>query len=96
MQLGVRAMTGVRRIAFTVPDSLLQELEHLVALERSSRSVLICEAVQRYVAERKRREMRRQLRFGYRSMGPVNLALAEEGPVFEQRFAPQARRAEGS
>ncbi len=85
-----------KRIAVTVPDTLLQDMERLATLDCSTRSAFICEAVRRYVAERKRREMRRQLRFGYRNMGPINLALAEEGPVFEPRLPRRVRRVEGS
>lgn len=76
-------MASTKRIVLTVPDTLLRDLDGLVAMERSQRNALILEAMRIYVAERKRRDMREQLKRGYRSMARVNLALAEEGPLFE-------------
>lgn len=89
-------MVQSRRIAVTVPDSLLREVEALAAMERSRRSVLILEALRIYVEERKKRDMREQLKRGYETMARINLALAEEGPIFEsaQRVRSRSRENE--
>ncbi len=76
-------MASLKRIVVSVPDQLLREVDGLVAMERWNRSALIREAVRIYVEERKKRDMREQLKRGYREMARINLALAEEGPVFE-------------
>ncbi|HWI65567.1 MAG TPA: hypothetical protein VNT75_27380, partial [Symbiobacteriaceae bacterium] len=56
-----------------------------------NRSALVREAVRIYVEERKKRDMREQMKRGYREMARINLTLAEEGPVFEAALAPQGR-----
>ncbi len=77
-------MASTKRIVLSVPDTLLRDLDGLVAMERSQRNALILEAMRIYVAERKKRDMREQLKRGYKSMARINLTLAEEGPLFEQ------------
>lgn len=72
-----------RRVAVTFSAGLLQDLEWLATLDKRTRSAVVSEAVGLYVAERKRREMREQLRRGYQEMAPINLVLAEEGLIFE-------------
>jgi CopG family transcriptional regulator/antitoxin EndoAI len=76
-------MASSKRIVISVPEHLLRELDGLAAVERWNRSTLIREAVRIYVQERKRRDMREQLKRGYRVMARINLTLAEEGPIFE-------------
>lgn len=46
--------------------------------------------------ERKRRAMRDLMRRGYRAMGHLNLALAEEGPLFESGSARRRGRSQGN
>ncbi|MDB4897140.1 MAG: hypothetical protein JWN15_3402 [Firmicutes bacterium] len=76
-------MASSKRIVVSVPDHLLREVDGLVAMERWNRSALIREAVRIYVDERKKRDMREQLKRGYAEMARINLTLAEEGLVFE-------------
>ena len=61
-----------------------EQVDGLAALERTDRDALIREAVRIYVEERKKRDMREQMRRGYREMSRINLTLAEEGPIFER------------
>ncbi|MFZ5818141.1 MAG: CopG family ribbon-helix-helix protein [Bacillota bacterium] len=77
-------MAATKRIVVTVPEPLLQQVDGLAAMEQIHRSVLIREAVRIYVEERKKREMREQMKRGYREMAGINLTLAEEGPIFEK------------
>ncbi|MGE5676365.1 MAG: hypothetical protein ACM3XM_21185 [Mycobacterium leprae] len=53
------------------------------AVEQENRSTLMQEAVRIYVQERKKRDMREQMKRGYQEMARINLTLAEEGPVVE-------------
>lgn len=84
-------MATYRRIMVTVPDNLLREVDGLVSVERLNRSALIREAVRIYVEERKRQDVREQLVRGYQEMATINLALAEEGPLFEPLALGQGR-----
>jgi CopG family transcriptional regulator/antitoxin EndoAI len=68
-----------KRIMITVPSSLLREVDGVVALEKGSRSEFIREALNRFLEERKRRELRDRMKNGYLEMAKINLELAEEG-----------------
>ncbi|NLY54579.1 MAG: ribbon-helix-helix protein, CopG family [Firmicutes bacterium] len=67
----------------SLPDSLLAEVDGLVAEENRNRSELIREAMHMYLQEVKRRRIREQLKQGYLEMARTNLALAEEAFVAE-------------
>jgi len=75
----------LKRIMISVPSSLLQEVDGIVAVENGNRSEVIREAVRFYVEERKKRELREAMRRGYIEMGDINLSLAEIGMGFDQR-----------
>ena len=75
-------MPGFRKIMISVPDALLREVD--AAVEGGSRSELIRAALRMYLDESRRRKMREMLKTGYIEMGPLNLELAEGGPVFEE------------
>lgn len=51
------------------------------------RSAHLRKAMQGYLDERKKREMREQMKRGYQQMACLNLSLAEEGPLFEPTSA---------
>lgn len=67
-------MAVSKRIMICVPDTLLQEVDGIVALENRNRSEFIREAMKLYICERRRRQMVK----GYGEMGHLNLALASE------------------
>ncbi|MCL6636040.1 MAG: ribbon-helix-helix protein, CopG family [Peptococcaceae bacterium] len=71
-------MSQVKRIVISLPDSLLAEADGIAAAEQLNRSEFIREAMKLYIAERKRRLMREQMKKGYLEMAPINLALAME------------------
>lgn len=62
----------------SLPDSLLQEVDTVVAVQRRNRSELIREAMQMYLQEVKREQIREKLKRGYLEMARTNLALAQE------------------
>jgi len=62
----------------SLPDSLLAEVDDIVEAERVNRSEFIREAMRLYIAERKRRMLREQMKKGYLEMAKLNLALAIE------------------
>jgi len=76
-------MPESKRIMISLPSNLLQEVDGIVALEKGNRSEFIREAMRLYLEERKRRELREKLKRGYQEMASLNLALAEEGLIWE-------------
>ena len=78
-------MSELRRILIAVPDTLLQEVDGMVALEKGrSRSEFVREALHRFLEDRKRREFRDRMKTGYLEMARINLPLAEEGLSTEE------------
>jgi len=69
----------LKRIMISLPESLLAEVDGVVSRENKNRSEFIREAMKLYLAERKKRNLREQMKKGYLEMGQINLALAQEG-----------------
>jgi len=67
----------------SLPQSLLEEVDGLLALERRNRSEFIREAMKAYISERKRRSVREEMKRGYQEMAQLNLALAQEHCALE-------------
>ncbi|HHW44131.1 ribbon-helix-helix protein, CopG family [Desulfofundulus thermobenzoicus] len=88
------AVAQVKRIMISLPDNLLAEVDGIVAAERLNRSELIREAMRLYIAERKRRQLREQMKKGYLEMASINLALAVEQYRLEAEVVRQYERAE--
>ncbi|MDT8900015.1 CopG family ribbon-helix-helix protein [Anaeroselena agilis] len=72
-------MAELKRIMISIPNSLLQEVDGFIAMEKLSRSQFVREAMRLYIEERKRKAVRDSMRKGYQEMAVINLALAEEG-----------------
>ncbi|NMA51912.1 MAG: ribbon-helix-helix protein, CopG family [Peptococcaceae bacterium] len=62
----------------SLPDALLEEVDGIAAAEQLNRSEFIREAMKLYIAERKRRKLREEMKRGYIEMAKINLALAME------------------
>lgn len=87
-------MAQVKRIMISLPDNLLAEVDGIVAAERLNRSELIREAMRLYIAERKRRQLREQMKQGYLEMAMINLSLAVEQYRLEAEAARKYELAE--
>ncbi|MFZ5969468.1 MAG: CopG family ribbon-helix-helix protein [Bacillota bacterium] len=72
-------MAESKRIIISLPNSLLQEVDNIVEIEKRNRSEFIREAMKLYIRERRKIETREKMKRGYREMGAINLALAEWG-----------------
>lgn len=81
-------MGQVKRIMISLPDHLLAEVDGIAAAERLNRSEFIREAMKLYIAERKRRMLREQMKKGYLEMAKINLSLAAEQYELESEVAP--------
>lgn len=74
-------MADLKRIMISIPNSLLQEVDGIIAMEKLSRSQFVREAMRLYIEDRKRRTVRDMMKKGYQEMAAINLTLAEEGLV---------------
>lgn len=63
----------------SLPNNLLQEVDGFVQKGSGNRSQFIREAMKLYLKEKKRQEIREQMRNGYLEMSQINLELADEG-----------------
>ncbi|MGB9825147.1 MAG: CopG family ribbon-helix-helix protein [Desulfofundulus sp.] len=87
-------MAQVKRIMISLPDNLLAEVDGIVAAERLNRSELIREAMSFYIAERKRQQLREQMKKGYQEMARINRELAAEHFRLEAEAVLQYEKAE--
>jgi len=69
----------LKRIMISIPNSLLQEVDGFIAMEKLSRSQFVREAMRLYIEVRKRKAVRDLMRKGFQEMAVINLTLAEEG-----------------
>ncbi|CAG7647719.1 hypothetical protein PAESOLCIP111_05438 [Paenibacillus solanacearum] len=69
---------NTKRIMISLPDYLLQEVDHLVEKENSNRSEFIRQAMKLYLLERKKRHLRESMQRGYMEMAKINLHMASE------------------
>ena len=63
----------------SLPNNLLQEVDVFVKKSSGNRSEFIREAMKLYLQEKRRQEIREQMRTGYLEMSDINLELADEG-----------------
>lgn len=76
-------MAELKRIMISIPNSLLQEVDGIIAMEKLSRSQFVRDAMRLYIEDRKRKAVRDMMRKGYQDMAIINLALAEEGLLLD-------------
>ncbi len=82
----------MRRIIVTMPPDLLQQVEEMAAKLNFNRSQFIRRAVEEFLEEQRRRELRELLKEGYLYRAQESLEMAEEFYIAEQeawdRYAP--------
>ena len=71
-------MAEVKKVLITLPESLLSEVDYLASLDNKNRSQFIGEAMQHYLQERKKTEIKTRMIQGYSEMGDLNLKISEE------------------
>ncbi|MGI6113352.1 MAG: CopG family ribbon-helix-helix protein [Mahellales bacterium] len=72
-------MAELKKILVSLPDSLLQEVDEIVAIEKRNRSEFIREAMKLYIRERHKIEIREKMKKGYQEMARINRDIAETG-----------------
>ncbi|MGM9571220.1 MAG: CopG family ribbon-helix-helix protein [bacterium] len=78
-------MADLKRIIISLPYNLLQEIDYAVSQEKCSRSEFIREAMRLYLEDKRKREVKEQMKNGYLAMAKINLELAEEFLAVEDR-----------
>lgn len=71
-------MTENKRIMITLPQALLEEVDVMIDIEHKNRSQLIREAMRFYLKEKRKAQLREEMRKGYQEMAWLNLRLCEE------------------
>jgi len=82
------AVAQVKRVMISLPEYLLSEIDCIAAAENRNRSEFVREAMKIYIAERKRRLLREQMKKGYMEMARINLAMAIEQYKLESEVSP--------
>lgn len=67
------------KIEFTLPDSLISEVDYIVKMENSNREDFAKAAFQFYITQKKKIDFKEYMIKGYKEMGQINLSLAELG-----------------
>lgn len=70
---------NLKRVMISLPNNLLKEVDGFVQKGSGNRSEFIREAMRLYLQEKKRQEIREQMKSGYLEMSDINLQLADEG-----------------
>ncbi len=73
-----------RTISVTLPDLLVEEVDNLAAADNRSRSEVIKLAVKKFVSEKRRIELKEQMKRGYLEMGDINLEIAENSLLSDE------------
>ncbi|ACL68935.1 CopG family ribbon-helix-helix protein [Halothermothrix orenii] len=76
-------MGNLKRVMVSLPTSLLKEVDGFVQKGSGNRSEFIREAMKLYLHEKKRQEIREQMRTGYMEMSDINRELADEGITYD-------------
>lgn len=71
------------RVVFTLPDSLVTEVDKIVKTENTNREEFAKAAFQFYITQKKKTDLKDAMIKGYKEMGQINLALAELGMTIE-------------
>ena len=71
------------KITFTLPDSLMSEVDHIVQMENSNRADFAKAAFQFYITQKKKIDLKECMIKGYKEMGKIYLSLAELGMTNE-------------
>jgi len=72
-------MAETKKITVSLPNSLIEEVDFIVAMEKKNRSEFIKEAMKLYIREKHKVQVYKQLKDGYVEMSKINSTLAEVG-----------------
>ena len=67
-----------KRITITLPEDILSDIDILCAKHSMTQSTMIESMIKVYLSERRRIEIRDDLKKGYLEMAEINLSVAED------------------
>lgn len=70
-------MAETKKILISLPNSLLKEVDSIASIQKINRSEFVRQAMRLYIREKKKLEMRDNMKKGYQDMAEINLKLAE-------------------
>jgi len=70
-------LAETKKILISLPNSLLKEVDSIASIQKINRSEFVRQAMKLYIREKKKLEMRDNMKKGYRDMAEINLKLAE-------------------
>ena len=73
-----------RKISVTLPDCLVEETDRIASSLNRSRSEFIALAVENFIKENRKIELKEQMKKGYLEMGKINLAFAEDSLLSDE------------
>jgi len=73
-----------RRISLLLPELLVEELADIAGEKGKSRNELIMLVLRQYVRERRRIELKSQMKKGYLEMSNINLSIASESLLSDE------------
>ena len=77
--MGVLLLPEFKEIKIKMPEYLLKELNSYSRQNDEHRNTILIDAVKLYLRERKKEEVRNNLKRGYLKMATLNRQLADEG-----------------
>ncbi len=69
-------MSQLKKVLITIPEPLLEEVDQVCSNEKSNRSEFVREAMRCYLEEKRKKNLREQLKHGYQEMASINLDIA--------------------
>ncbi len=89
-------LANLKKVMISLPNNLLQEIDGFIKDDNQDRSKFISEAMEVYVRELRTSKFRDQMREGYLDMARLNLCLAAESFIMDNKtfFNYEAQLAE--
>jgi len=81
-----------RRVVVYVPQNLLDQVDGVAVRENINRSEAIREAMEMYVTEQRKQDIRTSLQQGYVEMARLNLRIASEAFPLEEEAGGTVER----
>ena len=72
-------MAEISRVAVSLPNSILEEVNLMLPMELDNKAEFMIEAMKLFINEKKKTSLTERLKEGYKEMSQINLALAEIG-----------------
>lgn len=72
-------MADTKKIIINLPNSLLEEVDSLVSIDKNNRNELIKQAMQLYIREQRITKIKENMKQGYLEMSQININLSEMG-----------------